>query len=43
MKFIKAKYLLSGLASLLLATSCTEDFNVLVPEYTKFENPEWTY
>lgn len=42
MKFIKAKYLLSGLASLLLATSCTEDFNVLVPEYTKFENPEWT-
>lgn len=41
MKFRNLKYAMYGLASLLFVNCTEEDNKVKVPEYTKFENPEW--
>lgn len=42
MKIGKLKYALYGMASLLLMNCSEEDDKVKVPEYTKFDNPQWS-
>ena len=42
MKYMQMKYMWLALAAPLFLTACTEeDDHASVPEYTKFDYPEW--